>query len=211
MSNQNGEMSRTNRNKVTISGVLENEFKYSHTTNSGRNFYKNTLRVKNGRKEEQIAIIASEDLIYNMYRIRNKPVVVNGSIETCKVVVSKEKESNDVIIVAEQIEFCKEEKEENLIFLEGKIKSKPIRQENISYKTCFVFLSAHMRKRWINNIPCKFYGEEVNRIKRIPIGTRVRLIGKIGFQKKLKLLEDGNVQVIVVHHVAVLKFDVLKK
>ncbi|MCI8654616.1 MAG: hypothetical protein HFJ48_01900 [Clostridia bacterium] len=212
MLNQNAKVPRGNRNEITISGTFTKEFKYSHTTDSGEDFYKNTLQVRKDGNIESITIIASENIIYKMNLVKNKHVEIKGTIKTRQVMLEKEKTGNDVIVFAKKIEPCKEKSsDENLVYLEGRIKLKPARQKNIHYRASFIFIAVCRNNGIVDTIPCKFYEKEAKFIKRLQIGTKVQITGLIESKNKLKLLEGGSVEIVTVHHVTALEFNVLEQ
>lgn len=211
MLRQDEEMLKNSRNKVIISGRFTEEFKYAYTTDAGEYFFENKLEVrgKDG-KEENITIIASEYLLYEIEPVTGKYVIIAGSIKTTKMRVETEKVNNDVIVFATQIENCKEKvNDENSTYFEGVIKKKITMRKGNNYVQ-IIFIAEQVNNKIVNPIPYTFFGKDSKRIKRLPIGTKLQLEGQIDGKNKLRLFKDGSVQIIQVHSIRGLRFNVVK-
>lgn len=211
MLRQDEEMLKNSRNRVRISGKFTEEFKYAYTTDAGEYFFENKLEVrgKDG-KIEYITIIASEYLLYDIEPVTRKYGVITGSIKTTKIKVEKSKFNSDVIVFAKRIDICEEKiKDENVTYFEGVIKRKITMRKGNNYVQV-IFIAEQVDNKIINSIPYKFFGKDSKRIKRLPIGTKLQLEGQIDGKNKLRLFKDGSVQIIQVHSIRGLRFNVVK-
>lgn len=207
MLNQNEERLKNNRNNAIITGRFTEEFEYTYTT-LGEYFFENKLEVRRrDGKVENITIIASEHLLYDIEPVTRKYVVITGRIETKKIKVEKEKLNNDVRIFAKQIDFCEEKaNDENSMYLEGVIEKKITMRKERNYVR-IIILAVYKNDKTVNFIPCMFFGKEANRINRLSIGTKIQLKGKIEGRNKLRLFPDGSIKIISIHSIIGEKFN----
>ncbi len=210
-------MKSDSSNQVVLRGIIEDNFNYSYETEE-TSFYDNFVKItdKNGNVES-IPIIASEYTISKIDEvIKGKHVVIIGSLTGFTTKTEKQNTIQDVNILVEEICFNVKEtifgkdklNNQNSVYIEGTIYSKPVVRK--AYKhICYTLLKIE-RGNKIEYIPCSFYRKDTCRVRKLPIGTKIRLEGKLEIKNKLKLLRNKGVEVITVHEVRTLKFETIR-
>lgn len=207
MLNRNKENLVDGNNKAIIIGRFTNEFKYSHNRN-GRDFYRNTMEVtRRDGKIENITIIANESFMYRIYLTKGKYAIVKGSIITLQETIEMQKKTYDVCIFANQIEICKGQiNDKNFIYLEGTIEKQAVITKGHNTIKYIWLISVGDEGRQFK-IPCKFYKNEAKAVKRLKTGTLIQLEGQVECRNKLNLLEDGSVELKIIHYVKAIRFN----
>lgn len=210
-------MKKDSPNRVVIKGIIEYEFNYSHET-VGTTFYTNFVKVidENGNVEN-IPIIASEYTINKIDEvIKGKYVVIIGSLTAFARKTEKQKTIQDAMILVEDIRFNMKDTDfdtdelnnQNSVYIEGTIYSTPVVRK--AYKhICYTLLKVELDYK-IEYIPCSFYRKDTRRVRKLPIGSKIRLEGKLESKNKLRLLSNKRVEVITVHEVRTLKFETIR-
>ncbi len=184
------------RNKAWISGILEEEFQYSHTIR-GKTFYKNRIRtLSNGGQEYCVPIVVSE----------NKLAIANKSVKGRLVEVAGEFRSHNfkdeygnghlmLFVFPRYINICDTEGElqeginHNIVYLEGTICKVPIhRITPLSGKRITdVFVAVNRSYHDSDYIPAIVWNIGSMYVKRnLDIGSKVRILGSIQNRMYLK-------------------------
>lgn len=210
-------MKKDSSNRVILRGIIEHNFNYSYETVE-MTFYENFVKItdKNGNVES-IPIIASEYTLSKIDKeIKGRYAIIIGSLTAFTIKTDKQNTIQDAMILVEEIcfnvketDFDKDElNKQNSVYIEGTICSKPI--VRTAYKhICYTSLKIE-RDCKIEYIPCSFYRKDTRRVRKLPIGTKIRLEGKLERKNKLRILSNKRVEVITVHEVRTIRFQTIR-
>ncbi len=178
------------RNKVWISGVLENEFKYSHTIRE-KNFYKNRIRtLSKGGQEYFVPIIVSGNKLKakGKKNVKGKFVEVAGEFRSHNFQDEYGKGHLMLFVFPKHINICDtEEKLQeginlNIAYLEGTICKVPThRITPLSRKRITdIFVAVDRSYNASDYIPTIVWNiGSIYAKKSLEIGSEVRVLGSI--------------------------------
>lgn len=98
----------------------------------------------------------------------------------------------------------------NQIFLRGfTCKQSEIRETGISHRTILETMIASNRESGnkADYIPCLFWSKNAYRLRELPIGTEIELVGRLQSRKHPMWLENGELSEKTVYEVSVTKFE----
>ena len=195
-------------NKVTLIGDVLDTSEYIFTTKSGVKYYTTNMQIcRNSGAVDILPVIFSENklqaftdafeeerLIYvkGYYKSRNE--TVDGKYKLILTVYAE---------YAEMTDFEEQVNETKLI---GFIVKTPAYRETPKHKCICDLLIAVNRdtKGRSDYIPCIVWGENAKSIKDSPVGTKIKLTGRIQSRFYTKVI-DGNTEERVAYEVSVNK------
>ncbi len=205
-------------NQLVLVGKVTSEKRFSHEI-YGEKFYIFDLSVPRlSGNADNIPITISERLLLEDTLDIGKNVVIEGQFRSYN---SFENEKNRLVLTvfAKEIKFINDEEEEfkpskenasNEVILDGFICKKPIyRKTPFGREIADVLLAVNRAYNKSDYIPCIAWGRNARFCENIPVGTEVRVIGRVQSRQYEKKHEDGTTEIKVAYEVSVASLEVV--
>lgn len=173
------ETTRIENNQVTISGEIVSNFEFSHEV-FGEGFYKAFLKVnRKSDVRDIIPIMVSERLINFTDDWIGQFVRIHGQFRSYNKHDENGKSHLELYVFAREVEAYGY-KDENKIILDGYICKEPIyRKTGRGRDITEIFLAVNRQYNRSDYIPCICWGRNAKFAACFPIGTRLKVIGRI--------------------------------
>ena len=205
-------------NHITLVGKITDEKKFSHEI-YGEKFYTFDLSVPRlSGNADIIPVTISERLFKDEDLVIDKKVKITGQFRSYN---SYENEKNRLILTvfAKDIEFLPNQEEEivaskdlvsNEVVLTGYICKKPIyRQTPFGREIADILLAVNRAYNKSDYIPCITWGRNARYCSKMPVGTEVKVIGRVQSRAYEKKHEDGTVEQKVAYEVSISNLEVI--
>ena len=205
-------------NQLVLIGKVTSEKRFSHEI-YGEKFYIFDLSVPRlSGNADNIPITISERLLVEEDLEIGKNVIIEGQFRSYN---SYENEKNRLVLTvfAKEIKFGNEEEEEfkpskenssNEVILDGFICKKPIyRKTPFGREIADVLLAVNRAYNKSDYIPCIAWGRNARFCENIPVGTEVRIIGRVQSRQYEKKYEDGTSEIRIAYEVSVASLEVI--
>ena len=205
-------------NHITLVGKITDEKKFSHEI-YGEKFYTFDLSVPRlSGNADIIPVTISERLFREEDLIVDKKVKITGQFRSYN---SYENEKNRLILTvfAKDIEFLPNQEEEivaskdlvsNEVVLTGYICKTPIyRQTPFGREIADILLAVNRAYNKSDYIPCITWGRNARYCSKMPVGTEVKVIGRVQSRAYEKKHEDGTVEQKVAYEVSISNLEVI--
>ena len=205
-------------NQLVLIGKVTSEKRFSHEI-YGEKFYIFDLSVPRlSGNADNIPITISERLLVEEDLEIGKNVIIEGQFRSYN---SYENEKNRLVLTvfAKEIKFGNEDEEEfkpskenssNEVILDGFICKKPIyRKTPFGREIADVLLAVNRAYNKSDYIPCIAWGRNARFCENIPVGTEVRIIGRVQSRQYEKKYEDGTSEVRIAYEVSVASLEVI--
>jgi len=207
-------------NHLVLVGKVTSDKRFSHEI-YGEKFYIFDLAVPRlSGNADIIPITVSERLLsMNDLQIDSK-VTVEGQFRSYN---SYENERNRLVLTvfAKDIKFVDNQEEEievskevvsNEVILNGYICKKPIyRQTPFGREISDLLLAVNRAYNKSDYIPCIAWGRNARFCENIPVGTEVKIVGRVQSRTYEKKYEDGTVETKVAYEVSVSSLEVVNQ
>ena len=207
-------------NHLVLVGKVTSDKRFSHEI-YGEKFYIFDLAVPRlSGNADIIPITVSERLLsINELKIDSK-IIVEGQFRSYN---SYENERNRLVLTvfAKDIKFVENQEEEievskdvisNEVTLNGYICKKPIyRQTPFGREISDLLLAVNRAYNKSDYIPCIAWGRNARFCENIPVGTEVKIIGRVQSRTYEKKYEDGTVETKVAYEVSVSSLEVVNQ
>ena len=205
-------------NHLILVGKVTSEKRFSHEI-YGEKFYIFDLAVPRlSGNADIVPITVSERLLsINELTIDSK-VTVEGQFRSYN---SYENERNRLVLTvfAKDIKFIEDQESEievtkdlvsNEVTLNGYICKKPIyRQTPFGREISDLLLAVNRAYNKSDYIPCIAWGRNARFCENIPVGTEVKIVGRVQSRTYEKKYEDGRVETKVAYEVSVSSLEVV--
>ena len=180
-------------NFTRLCGCMAGSPVYSHTSR-GQDFYSFPLQVQrlSGNTDTVNVILRREQLAALELREAEK-LCVSGELRTFN---NRRGEGAKLIITvfARELSFCDEE-DSNLVQLTGALCKEPnLRTTPMGRDICDLMVAVNRRYGRSDYLPCICWGLKAREASLWPVGTLVRLEGRIQSRNYIKLTEAGPVE-----------------
>lgn len=205
-------------NQLVLIGKVTSEKRFSHEI-YGEKFYIFDLSVPRlSGNADNIPITISERLLVEEDLKIGKNVIIEGQFRSYN---SYENEKNRLVLTvfAKEIKFGNEGEEEfkpskenssNEVILDGFICKKPIyRKTPFGREIADILLAVNRAYNKSDYIPCIAWGRNARFCENIPVGTEVRIIGRVQSRQYEKKYEDGTSEVRIAYEVSVASLEVI--
>ncbi len=206
-------------NHLVLVGKVTSDKRFSHEI-YGEKFYIFDLAVPRlSGNADIIPITVSERLLsINELKIDSK-ITVEGQFRSYN---SYENERNKLVLTvfAKDIKFEENQESEievskdvvsNEVILNGYICKKPIyRQTPFGREISDLLLAVNRAYNKSDYIPCIAWGRNARFCQNIPVGTEVKVVGRVQSRTYEKKHEDGTVETKVAYEVSVSSLEVVK-
>lgn len=198
-------------NILTLVGKITDEKKFSHEI-YGEKFYRFDLEVPRlSGNSDIIPITISERLFKDEDLVVGKNVKITGQFRSYN---SYEQEKNRLILTvfAKDIEFLNDDEEikaskdfvSNEVILIGYICKSPIYRETpFGREISDILLAVNRAYNKSDYIPCIAWGRNARFCSKMPVGTEVKIIGRVQSRSYDKKHEDGTVEKRTAYEVSV--------
>ena len=207
-------------NHLVLVGKVTSEKRFSHEI-YGEKFYIFDLAVPRlSGNADIIPITVSERLLsINDLQIDSK-ITVEGQFRSYN---SYENERNKLVLTvfAKDIKFMEDQEAEievskdvvsNEVVLNGYICKKPIyRQTPFGREISDLLLAVNRAYNKSDYIPCIAWGRNARFCENIPVGTEVKIVGRVQSRTYEKKYEDGRVETKVAYEVSVSSLEVVNQ
>ncbi len=204
-------------NHITLVGKVTSEKRFSHEI-YGEKFYIFDLSVPRlSGNADIIPVTISERLLTIKDVAVNSNLKIDGQFRSYN---SYDSVKNKLILTvfAKDIEFIEEQDEEvetrkdqvsNEVILDGFICKKPIyRKTPFGREISDILLAVNRAYNKSDYIPCIAWGRNARFCENVPVGTEVRIIGRVQSREYEKKHEDGTVEKKVAYEVSVSSLEV---
>ena len=205
-------------NHLVLVGKVTSDKIFSHEI-YGEKFYSFDLSVPRlSGNDDIIPITISERLLVEEDLEIGKKVVIEGQFRSYN---SYENERNRLVLTvfAKEIKFAENQEEEievskenstNEVILNGFICKKPIyRQTPFGREISDLLLAVNRAYNKSDYIPCIAWGRNARFCQNIPVGTEVKILGRVQSRKYEKKYEDGKVETKIAYEVSVSSLEIL--
>ena len=207
-------------NYLTLVGKVTGEKEFSHEIYGERFYIFNLSIPRLSGNNDIIPITVSERLIKEDTLQEDKKLLVKGQFRSYN---SYENEKNRLVLTvfAKEVKFVENQEEEievskdfvsNEVTLNGYICKKPIyRQTPFGREISDILLAVNRAYNKSDYIPCIAWGRNARFCENIPVGTEVKIIGRVQSRSYEKKYEDGRVENKVAYEVSVASIEVVNK
>ena len=204
-------------NHLVLVGKVTSDKRFSHEI-YGEKFYIFDLSVPRlSGNADNIPVTISERLLTMKDVTIGNNLKIDGQFRSYN---SYDNERNKLILTvfAKDVEFLEEQDEEveirkdqvsNEVILDGFICKKPIyRKTPFGREISDILLAVNRAYNKSDYIPCIAWGRNARFCENIPVGTEVKIIGRVQSREYEKKYEDGTVEKKVAYEVSVSSLEV---
>ena len=205
-------------NQLVLVGKVTSDKRFSHEI-YGEKFYIFDLSVPRlSGNADIIPITISERLLLEEDLSVGKNIIIEGQFRSYN---SYENERNKLILTvfAKEIKFAEEQEEEfrpskenvsNEVTLTGYICKKPIyRKTPFGREIADLLLAVNRAYNKSDYIPCIAWGRNARFCENVPVGTQVKIVGRVQSRQYEKKYEDGTSEVKVAYEVSIASLEVI--
>lgn len=205
-------------NQLILVGRVTSDKRFTHEI-YGEKFYIFDLSVPRlSGNADNIPITISERLLYEEDLAIGKNVVIEGQFRSYN---SYENERNKLVLTvfAKEIKFAENQEEDfkptkentsNEVILDGFICKKPIyRKTPFGREIADILLAVNRAYNKSDYIPCIAWGRNARFCENMPVGTEVRIIGRVQSRQYEKKYEDGTSEIKIAYEVSVASLEVI--
>ncbi len=204
-------------NIVKIGGIISSELEFSHEIYEEK-FFKFYIEVERlSALTDRLPVIISERLVKKENFKIGKIVYIEGQLRSYNQSIAGKNKLILSIFAKEMQEV--EEKEDNSDTLTlndcnftGYICKDPIyRRTPLGREISDILLAVNRSYKKSDYIPCILWGRNAKFCRTIPVGSMVKLTGRIQSRTYEKKLEDGTIKPMVAYELSVSKFGLLSE
>ncbi|MBO5413879.1 MAG: single-stranded DNA-binding protein [Clostridia bacterium] len=205
-------------NQLVLVGKVTSDKKFSHEI-YGEKFYIFDLSVPRlSGNADIIPITISERLLLEDELVPGKNIIIEGQFRSYN---SYENNRNRLVLTvfAKEIKFAENQEEEfkpskenasNEVVLDGFICKKPIyRKTPFGREISDILLAVNRAYNKSDYIPCIAWGRNARFCENVPVGTEVRVIGRVQSRQYEKKYEDGTSEIKIAYEVSVSSLEVI--
>lgn len=177
-------------NNVIVSGTVIIPPEYSHTCFNIK-FDRMQISVKRlSNKEDLIPVIIPEHIISNV--VPGQTLKIKGEFRSYDKYIDNRNRKHELFVFAKEVEYIKESENENQISMEGFICKVPNYRETPLGRTITdLLLAVHRHSGQSDYIPCITWGINALYAADLPVGTHVRLQGRIQSREYIKKISES--------------------
>ena len=210
----------SDNNHITLVGKVTSEKRFSHEI-YGEKFYIFDLSIPRlSGNADNIPITISERLLTeNDLPIESK-ISVQGQFRSYNC-YQGEKNRLILTVFAKEVEFLENQEEEiqvgkdvttNEVVLDGYICKKPIyRKTPFGREIADLLLAVNRSYNKSDYIPCIAWGRNAKFCETVPVGSEIRVIGRVQSREYEKKHEDGTVEKRIAYEVSVASLEIINK
>ena len=206
-------------NHLTLVGKVTSDKRFSHEI-YGEKFYIFDLSVPRlSGNADVIPVTISERLLTTQDVFIGAKLQIDGQFRSYN---SYDNEKNKLILTVfvKDVQFLEENQEEeeevrrdvvsNEVVLDGYICKKPIyRKTPFGREISDILLAVNRAYNKSDYIPCIAWGRNARFCENIPVGTEVRIIGRVQSRQYEKKYEDGTSEIKIAYEVSLASLEVI--
>lgn len=207
-------------NHIILVGKVTSDKKFSHEI-YGEKFYVFDLSVPRlSGNGDIIPVTISERLMPNGELDINSKIVIEGQFRSYNS-YSEGKNKLVLTVFAKDLKFLEDQEAEveakkdfisNEVTLVGYICKKPIyRQTPFGREIADILLAVNRAYSKSDYIPCIAWGRTARFCENMPVGTEIKLVGRVQSRKYEKKYEDGRVESKTAYEVSIASLEVVNK
>lgn len=207
-------------NRLTLVGKVTSEKVFSHEI-YGEKFYIFNLSVPRlSGSEDIIPITISERLLTNAELKINDKISIDGQFRSYNS-YQNEKSRLILTVFAKDVQFLPNQEEEitvgkdivsNEVVLDGYLCKKPIyRKTPFGREISDILLAVNRAYNKSDYIPCITWGRNARFCEDMPIGTELKLVGRVQSRPYEKKHEDGTVEARTAYEVSISSLEFVNK
>lgn len=197
-------------NQVTIMGVIDSEFTFSHEV-FGEGFYMVDILVRRlSNSDDRIPLMISERLIDVTQDYRGRYIMAGGQFRS----YNKHDEQKNKLVLSvfvREVEFAEEEADgakTNSILLDGYICKAPIyRKTPLGREIADLLLAVNRPYGKSDYIPCICWGRNARYASSFEVGAHVQVLGRIQSREYVKKLTETETEKRTAYEVSVSKLE----
>lgn len=196
-------------NQVTIVGVVDSEFTYSHEV-FGEGFYMLEVVVNRlSHMEDRIPLMVSERLVDVTQSCRGQVVEVHGQFRS----YNKHEEGRNRLILSvfvREFSFAGEgsNAKPNSVYLDGYICKQPVyRMTPLGREIADLLLAVNRPYGKSDYLPCICWGRNARFAGKFEVGAHIHLWGRIQSRTYQKRLENDEVEKRTAYEISVSKIE----
>jgi len=202
-------------NYLMLVGKVASDKKFSHEI-YGESFYIFNLEIPRLSGNEDIIPVTISERLISSFRLEiGKKVIIEGQFRSYN---SYENERNRLVLtvfakdIKEDNESAEKIFESNEVALKGYICKKPIyRQTPFGREISDILLAVNRAYNKSDYIPCIAWGRNARFCQEIPVGTEVKVIGRVQSRIYEKKFGDDKIEQRIAYEVSVSSLEVVKK
>lgn len=210
----------SDNNHITLVGKVTSDKRFSHEI-YGEKFYIFDLSIPRlSGSADNIPITISERLLTENELPIDSKVLVEGQFRSYNC-YQGEKNRLILTVFAKEVEFLENQEEEiqvgkdlttNEVVLNGYICKKPIyRKTPFGREIADLLLAVNRSYNKSDYIPCIAWGRNAKFCETVPVGSEIRVIGRVQSREYEKKYEDGTIEKRVAYEVSVASLEVIDK
>ena len=192
-------------NQVTIVGIVDSEFKYSHEV-FGEGFYIVEVVVQRlSNMVDRIPLMISERLIDVTQDYMGKTLEAHGQFRS----YNKHEEGRNRLVLSvfvrevEVLEEAEENVKPNSVFLDGYICKQPVyRMTPLGREIADLLLAVNRPYGKSDYLPCICWGRNARFAGKLEVGTHIYLWGRIQSRDYQKHIENDQIETRTVYEVS---------
>ena len=198
-------------NRAVLTGIVASELEFSHKT-YGESFFVATLKViRKSGYEDEIPLMISERIIWNMDIQPGSMISVSGQIRTYNQ-VNDGRNKLIIVVFVKEISWADEEAHmTNLVELEGYVCKPTVRRTSpLGRELCDIMLAVNRMYNKSDYIPCIAWGRNAVFGEDLEVGSKLLIEGRIQSRQYKKYDEDGNPHIKTAYEVSVMRLEEIK-
>lgn len=206
-----------NNNNITLAGVVEREPEYSHEV-FGEGYYIFMLKCSRTSGNKDTLPVMISDRLADIREIKvGQVVTVLGQIRSFNRHIDDVKSKLILSVFARELEILAQgatelpfEENINTVILDAYICKPPIyRCTPKGREIADVLVAVNRPYGKSDYIPCIAWGRNARFCENVPVGTEVRVIGRVQSRQYEKKYEDGTSEVKVAYEVSIASLEVI--
>ena len=193
-------------NIVNLRGELEEELKFSHEI-FGEKFYNAMIKIHRlSDTYDVLPITISERLLEEVNLKENNLVDLSGQLRSYNKNIDNKNKLVLTIFTREIKDASGESKDPNSIFLDGYICKEPIyRKTPLGREIADLLVAINRPYNKSDYIPSIVWGRNAKFAKKLKVGDRIQMWGRVQSRDYEKKLENGEVEKRVAYEVSISK------
>lgn len=191
-------------NKVTLAGVITEQFEYSHET-FGEKFYKSYIEIERSSGYNDIIPVLVSERICDVSTLTWKHVEISGTFRSCNKNYNG-KRKLELHVFAEEITVMNDDfssLEKNEIELKCIICKKPVyRKTPLGREIADLLVAVQRPYGKSDYIPCICWGRNAGYATHFNVGDNINLFGRIQSREYSKKISDTESETRVVYEVS---------
>ena len=198
-----------NNNVVNLSGKIALEPIYSHQV-FGEGFYESAIEVERlSSQMDVIPITISERLMQEVDLEKGDFLTIEGQFRSYNKVEDGKSKLMLTVFVRELLDSAPI-RNPNSIVLSGYICKPPVyRTTPFNREIADILIAVNRSYNKSDYIPCIAWGRNARFCENVPVGTEVRVIGRVQSRQYEKKYEDGTSEIKIAYEVSVSSLEVI--